>query len=297
VGARVTVAIPTARRPELLARLLAALPAAVEGVDVEVLVVDNAGPHEGNRAAATALGRYLVEPTPGSSHARNLAIAETTTPLLAFLDDDVVPSPGWLGRLLAGRGTAVAAGGPVALDPAVRRPRWFDEEGIGGYVSRFGLDASRSLRPDEHLLTANCVFDLEALRSVGGFDPRLGPRPGVQLVADDVHGVRQLMRRGGEVRFVADAGVTHDLPPERLRRRWLLRRAYLQGRSDWLLDEDVLRHRALGGARVAASWLVTELGRRRAEGLGRREVRFHLAADLARTGGALRQGLGLRRGP
>jgi hypothetical protein len=42
---------------------------------------------------------------------------------------------------------------------------------------------------------------------------------------------------------------------------------------------------------VAASWLRTELRRRTGEGLQRPEVRFHLATDVARAAGAVRQGL------
>ena len=290
----VTVAVPTARRPTSLARLLEALPRAVAGVPgVELLVVDN----DAGGSAQQVVGsraRYLVEPRPGSAFARNRALAEVTTERVAFLDDDVVPQPGWLAALLQVPG--VAAGGKVLLDPAVARPRWFDEQGIGGYVTAFDLGGeARPLDDGDYVVTASAVFDVAALRAVGGFDPELGPRPGSQLVADDVHVVRELRRTGGEVWWQPAAVVVHDLPRERLRPRWLLRRAYLQGRSDWLLDEQVLRERALGGARVALSWLATETRRRAAEGLLRPATAFHLATDVSRTMGAVSQGLRWRR--
>ena len=293
----VTVAVPTARRPDSLRRLLAALPAAVAGAPpVEVLVVDNdpAGSARPVVAASPLPVRYVLEPEPGSAHARNRALAETATPVLAFLDDDVVPCPGWLAAVtapvLAGAG---GCGGRVVLDPQVRRPAWLDDAGIGGYLTAFDLPhPARPLRLGEYVVTANAAFDVEALRAVGGFDPALGPRPGSQLVADDVHVVRELLRSGREVWWQPEAAVVHDLPAQRLRRSWVLRRAYLQGRSDWLLDEQELRHRRAGGARVALSWLAGEAARRRAEGLARRTVRFHLATDVARTVGAVRQGLG-----
>ena len=295
---RVTVAIPTARRAGSLRRLLAALPAALDGAAADVVVVDNdpREPVQGVVAAAPLPVRYLVEPQPGSAFARNLAVAEAGTELIAFLDDDVVPHPGWLAALTAAMtDDVVAAGGPVELDPLAPRPPWFRDAGIGGYVSAHDLGhEARDLVAGEYLLTANAVFRTEALRAVGGFDPRLGPRPGVQLVADDVHVVRELQRAGGRVVWQPTAAVTHELPAERTSRRWLLRRAYLQGRSDWLLDEAVLRRRRAGGARVALSWLESELAARRGDGLSRRDVRFHLATDVARTLGALRQGLGWR---
>ncbi|MBW8792220.1 MAG: glycosyltransferase [Streptomyces sp.] len=293
--------MPTARRLPQLARLLDALPAAVSGIRADVLVVDNAPEHPARAvvAAAPLPVRYVVEPQPGSAHARNRALAETDASVIAFLDDDVVPHAGWLApllRALEDPGTS-AVGGPVLLDPEAHRPAWFDEEGIGGYLSRHELDtASRDLRIGEYLLTANAAFDVDALRSVGGFDPRLGPRPGSQLVADDVHVVRALQRAGARVRWEPESVVTHELPAERARRRWLLRRAYLQGRSDWLLDRELLEARRLGGARVALSWLGAEAARRRAEGLSRADVRFHLATDVSRAVGAVREGVGWRIG-
>ena len=297
---RVTVAIPTARRAGSLRRLLAALPAALAGVTADVVVVDNdpAEPADTVVAASPVPVRYLVEPRPGSAFARNRAVAEVRTELVAFLDDDVVPHPGWLaGLIVAMAPGVVAAGGPVVLDPLAPRPPWFRDAGLGGYLSAHDLGPeSRDLVAGEYLLTANAVFLTEALRAVGGFDPRLGPRPGAQLVADDVHVVRALQRAGGRVVWQPAAGVTHELPAERTSRRWLLRRAYLQGRSDWLLDEEVLRVRRAGGARVAVSWLEDELAERRREGLSSQDVRFHLATDVARTLGAVRQGLGWRGG-
>jgi glycosyltransferase involved in cell wall biosynthesis len=235
-----------------------------------------------------------VEGQPGSAFARNRALAEVDTDRVAFLDDDVVPQPGWLAALL--RTGGVAAGGRVVLDPAAPRPSWFDEPGIGGYLTAFDLGGpARPLVAEEYVVTASAVFDVAALRGVGGFDPQLGPRPGSQLVADDVHVVRELRRAGGTVWWQPDAVVVHDLPAERLRPTWLMRRAFLQGRSDWLLDEEVLRQRALGGARVAVAWLGGELRRRSAEGLHRPATAFHLATDVSRTAGALSQGLRWRR--
>lgn len=296
----VTVAVPTARRAQSLARLLSALPAALAGgPEVELLVVDN--DQAGSARAVVRQShldlRYVGEPIPGSSFARNRAIAEARTPYIAFLDDDVVPQPGWLASLvqplLSG---AAGCGGRVLLDPSVPRPRWLDEKGIGGYLTAFDLHApARTLESEEYVVTANAAFSLEALRAVGGFDPALGPRPGSQLVADDVHVVRELQRAGGQVCWVPDALVVHELPTQRLQRRWLLRRAYLQGRSDWLLDAPAMRRRRAGGARIATTWLADELRVRRREGLRQPATAFHAAMDVARAAGSLRQAATLSR--
>ena len=299
-GPLVTVGVPTAYRAASLHRLLAALPAAMAGgPPAEVVVVDNdaAGSARAVVERSGVAARYVLEPQPGSAFARNRATAEATTPVIAFLDDDVVPQPGWLAALVAPvLAGAAGSGGRVVLDPAVRRPRWLDEQGVGGYLTAFDVEGpARVLRRDEYVVTANAAFDVAALRAAGGFDPALGPRPGAQIVADDVHVVRVLQRAGGDVWWVPDAVVVHDLPAERARPGWLLRRAYLQGRSDWLLDTDELRARRAGGARIALSWLGSELRSRGREGLLDPATAFHAATDVARTAGALGEALRLAR--
>ncbi len=284
----VTVVLPTARRPESLARALHGLALQRDAPRFEVLVVDNdASPHAPPVLPPALSGRVVREPVPGAATARNRGIAETRTRLVALLDDDVVPAPDWLAALaapvLAGR--ADLTGGRVLLDPQVARPRWL-APGLEGYLTALDLGPDeRSLTAEESLLTASLLTRTEALRAAP-FDPRLGPRGGTQLVGDDVQVVRDLRARGARAVWVPSATVVHELPTTRLRRSWVLRRAYLQGRSEWLLDAESLRRRRFGGAAVALSWSREQAGRRRREGW-RRDVVFHAACDTARTAGSL----------
>ena len=298
----VTLLVPTYRRPEGLRRLLTAVAGEDPPFRWEVVVVDNdrAGSAKSVVDACAPLlpvqVRYVVESETGAVHARNRGIREATGRVLAMLDDDVVPQRGWLAAVCAPvlDGTAAGAGGTVVLDPTVPRPRWLDEEGLGGYLTAHSLGSQpRALTADEIVVTANAAFDRAAVEGIGGFDPVYGPRGRVQIVADDAHLVRQLMRAGGVVVWVPDAVVVHDLPPQRLTRRYLLRRAYWQGRSDWLLWSTDHRARRFGGARVAGvlagGWLRREWRQRRAEGVTRPPIAFHLACDVARVAGTFVQ--------
>lgn len=294
-----TVVLPTYRRPRSLARALAGLAAQADPPPYRLVVVDNdPAPHAPPDLPPGA--RLVHEAVQGAAAARNRGIAETDTPLLAMLDDDVVPGPGWLRALAAPvlDGRADLAGGRVVLDPAVARPRWL-APGIEGYLTALDLGPREApLGPDDTLLTASLLTRTALLREVGGFDPRLGPTGTSQIVGDDVQLVRSLRAAGARAVWVPSAVVVHELPPERLRPRWVLRRAYLQGRSDWRVDRAALERRAARGARVAASWWLQESRRRRAEGLRSPGVAFHAACDAARTVGALveagswRDGLG-----
>ena len=262
----------------------------------EVVVVDN-DPEASAREVVDAAAlpgpvRYLVERRSGAVHARNAGIAAATGEIVVLLDDNVVPRDGWLQRLVAPilAGTADATGGRVVLDPSVPRPAWFDEPVVGQYLTNFDLgDAPRLLTGDEFVVTASAALRRELLVRIGGFATNLGPRGTTQLVSDDVRLIRDVQNAGGRVAWVPDAVVEHELPASRLRPSWILRRAYLQGRSDWLLDETTLRGRRGNGLAVAASWLAGQLRNRLREGLTRSSVVFHLACDLARTAGRLRQ--------
>lgn len=294
-----TVILPTFRRPRALERALASLAAQrAPGLTWELVVIDNDDPPGSEavfRAGVERLpvpARYVREPRRGVAHARNLGIAEASGGIVAMMDDDVVAAEDWLARLLEPilSGRCDGTGGRVLLDPAVPRPRWFDELGIGAYLASWDLGhQERDLVYWEIVLTANAAFRADLLRETGGFDPSLGPRGRLPMVADDNLLVRKFRACGGRMRWVPAAVVIHELTSERLSRGYLLRRAYAQGRSEWILDRELLSQRKLNGARVALGWLGHEFRLRWREGIHRPAVSFHVATDLARTFGALRE--------
>lgn len=283
-----TVVLPTFRRPASLARALAGLARQAGAPPYRLVVVDNdPEPHPAPQVPAGA--RLVREHVRGAAAARNRGLAEADTVLLAMLDDDVVPDPGWLRALAAPvlEGRADVTGGRVVLDPTVARPRWLAPE-LEGYLSALDLGPDEAeLGPEQILLTASLLTRTALLREIGGFDVRLGHHGTTRMFGEDVQAVRSLRATGARVRWVPDAVVVHELPAARLRPGWVLRRAYLQGRSDWRVDRAALERRGARGARVAGSWWLGESRQRRAEGLGSRAVAFHAACDAARTMGAL----------
>ncbi len=232
---RLGVAICTYRRPGGLARLLAALPEAVAPFQPIVVVVDNDGtdPRVSEAvAAATGLDvRLTVEPEAGISAARNraLALAESAgIDLLALIDDDEWPEPGWLPALLACRAATGAAvvGGPVEprFPPGCAHlDRW----------RRFWsvLPQKRNGRPFVHA-TSNVLLDLAALRPLPLFDAAHGLSGGGDLVF-----FSGLFDRGAAMAWSADARVSEDVPPERASLAWLARRKRRVG-NHMVMDEE-----------------------------------------------------------
>ena len=117
----VTVVVPVRDRPAELARLLAAVVATAPGVGGIVVVDDgSADPGATARIAAAHGARLAAHPSSrGPAAARNTGARASATPVVAFLDSDVVPEPGWLSTLLSHLGDpAVGAVAPriVAWD-------------------------------------------------------------------------------------------------------------------------------------------------------------------------------------
>ena len=82
----VSVLIPTFRRPELLRAAIESVLAQQQlTVDMEIVVIDNdpAGSARGVVADITSAGamelRYVCEPRPGISHARNTGVAASSS--------------------------------------------------------------------------------------------------------------------------------------------------------------------------------------------------------------------------
>src|SRR5713101_7534737 len=114
-----SVVIPTFKRKSVLPRLLVALGVCQrpEG-GVEFIVVDDGSSDETARVVAQAALPglvYLHQANAGAAAARNLGWRSARGTLIAFTDDDCVPSPGWMVELVdAFAGADVAAiGGTV----------------------------------------------------------------------------------------------------------------------------------------------------------------------------------------
>ena len=94
-----SVALCTRNRPEDLRMCLRAL-RALQPAPLEILVIDNAPSDDRSQEVASEVPRvrYVREPRPGLSWARNRAIVECVGDVIAFVDDDVTVDKRWVGR-------------------------------------------------------------------------------------------------------------------------------------------------------------------------------------------------------
>src|SRR3989441_8431471 len=94
-----SVVICTRNRPAQLDQCLEAA-SRLTYPKFDVLVVDNAPTDTRSRDVASRWGvRYVIEPEPGLSRARNRGARACDSEIIAYLDDDAVPEPEWLSGL------------------------------------------------------------------------------------------------------------------------------------------------------------------------------------------------------
>jgi hypothetical protein len=81
------------------------------------------------------------------------------------------------------------------------------------------------------LYGTNSVFPREQLAEIGGYPVGLGPIGSWHRSGEDTFVQKQLRARGLPLWYDPALRVQHHVPAERLRRRWVLRRLYLEGLS------------------------------------------------------------------
>ena len=234
----VTVAVSTFRRKHLLPRLVSALEAQTIGVSsIELVIVDDAS-QDGTAEILTELAAsspmqitvLVAEVNGGPAVGRNRAWRVASAEVIAFTDDDCVPTPGWLEA-----GLAAAAPGNVVVGQTQPAPDQLAHEGV----------FSRTLRVTDarFMQTCNVIYQKQTLLDLDGFEESFRTGEDTDL------GLRAV-ESGLEAVFVPEALVHHDVRPSDLRaklresRSWVdlplvvrrhpqVRKSYLYGSLFW----------------------------------------------------------------
>ncbi|WP_030763007.1 glycosyltransferase family 2 protein [Streptomyces sp. NRRL F-2664] len=262
------IVVPTLGRPSLRACLDAVAAATADGhrpVRI-VLVHDRPGP-DGTLPALDVPPALRPITTVVAGRARGPAAARNTgmraagpVPWIVFLDDDVVPGPGWgddLARDLvsaSGDTAAVTARIDVPLPPG-RRPTDWERNTAGLATARW--------------ITADMAFRREALEAAGGFDERFR-----RAFREDAELALRLIE-GGWVLAPGRRRTTHPVRPAD---RWISVRLQAGNADDVLMGRlhgrdwwgragaprgRLPRHAAVTAAAAAAAGCAL-IGRRRA---------------------------------
>src|SRR5215472_1505555 len=94
-----SIIICTRDRPTMLEPCLAGV-VEQDYPTFDIVVVDSAGTNSATQRIALKFGAmYVYEAQPGLSRARNRGVNVSRSDIVVFIDDDAIPSPGWLRAL------------------------------------------------------------------------------------------------------------------------------------------------------------------------------------------------------
>jgi glycosyltransferase involved in cell wall biosynthesis len=234
----VTIVVPTHNRVGSLLQTVGSL-LKQDYESYEVLVVDNncsddTGEQVAALAAQDARLRYVRETRPGLTAARECGGNEGRGKLIAYVDDDELAPPDWLGKLvrLQQETGAAGVGGPYEPLWLAPPPSWLlNSSAMRETLTFFDFGPSRSAV--EWLLGGNALYTRESLEAVsyyGGYDA--GTRSKGMIGGEDILMGSRMRAAGYELWYEPTASVAHQVPPERMRLSYILRRAFWAGYTD-----------------------------------------------------------------
>lgn len=175
----------------------------------------------------------------GLSGARNTGVEASGGEVVAFLDDDAVAAPDWIGRLGAAYAdpAVLGVGGAIHPDWEQGRPRWFPPE-FDWVVGCTHSGMPRQREGVRNLVGANMSFRRTALIEVGGFRHELGRIGKIPAGCEETDLCIRIGHRHPEATVLYDPGasVDHYVPPARGRVSYYASRCRGEGRSKAILS-------------------------------------------------------------
>lgn len=188
----------------------------------EVVVIDNASTDETADIVKEFISnnsewniRYIYEGNKGLSFARNRGIVESRSPILAYVDDDVILTPNYLKEVLSffdEYPEAAGAGGKVVpkYESGVE-PVWMNKY-LYGFVGNLDHGEEMRLFTSSMKYPAGCnmIYKKEILKKAGGFNEDLKFR------SDDKYIFYKVIEVSNKVYYLPDAWLYHYIDSHRL---------------------------------------------------------------------------------
>jgi len=270
MGKEISAVICTHNRAHYLTKAISSLTEQDLPNDIyEIIVVDNRSSDKTRDVVESFAGmgniRYLYEPVVGLSHARNRGWRNARSPYVAYLDDDAVANPAWLGRILKVFKTTDPSpgcvGGMVAPIWEAPRPTWLGDAIACSLTILDWSDTPHVVRNlnSEWLVGANIAFPQKLLEILDGFTPHLDRSGSRLLSSGDIFLEKQIQKADYTCFYHPEIAVSHHIPASRLTQSWFIRRYYFQGISNaamQLLSQSPSKRRRL---RLAAQYATSFL--------------------------------------
>lgn len=237
---RVSIIVPTFRRPDGLAAALESLKdQAGNHRSVELIVADN-DPDGGARERVFQFAdrasfpvHYVHAPQPGVANARNAALAKASGRYIAFLDDDQTASPDWLAEMLlvmqANGCCAVFSRIVVSFEKQTRFATFYRKffarefEALEAGVIDFYYGCGSSLIDREAITLPEPAFSAE-MNETGGED---------DVLFDYLH------KKGGVMGWTRKGFAYEHVPDSRLTVAYIRKRSFAFGQGPTRMSVDL----------------------------------------------------------
>ncbi|HEY4076669.1 MAG TPA: glycosyltransferase [Rhizomicrobium sp.] len=262
---KTAIIIATHRRPALLERLLGDLAQNALPPDSEVRVVENGAPGGAQGICErNDLGgkvHYSYQQEGRKSTALNRAVRDTAADFLIFFDDDVSVPPNIVQTYCNAalrRGPGNFFGGPLTADAEVSCPvelaDYLPRSAIGWRPG--DLETVMSSVDFEYFFGANWAVFRQDLAQAGLFAEELGITASrYSPLGEETEIQARLVETGVRPVYLPGAPVCHHVPRECYTARWVWRRRFRLGVTDWTRTERAQQARCRTVLGVPA-WLV-----------------------------------------
>ncbi|BAZ11713.1 family 2 glycosyl transferase [Calothrix sp. NIES-4071] len=217
----ISIIVPTCNRPERLATCLQSLQNLSQRPH-EILVVDNYPSLDATRQLLEQMPdmRYIAEPQPGASIARNTGVEYATGDIVAFIDDDMTAHPDWLTKIQQNFAepevmavTGLVLPGELATEAQLMfEEYWSFNKGF----SRLNYDSEFIAKTKKHGIpvwvmggSGNMAIRRQTFKLLGGFDTRLGAGPKAAGCSEDSELFYRLVSEGLLCRYEPTAVAYH----------------------------------------------------------------------------------------
>lgn len=248
---KICVAICSYNRYDLLSKAIdSAIAQDFDKKQYEIIIIDNS-PENSNQKKfhkkyhqATASTQYLFEPIPGLSQARNTALKNCDSELIAYIDDDAIAHKNWLTELWAAYSQFKDKAGVIGgrIDPLWESPRpdWLHDKLVAHFTVIDWGGNTRIARENEWLAGANITFKSDHFKKIGGFPTNLGRvgNSNILLSNEEVDVLEKFLAAGYEKIYAPKAIVDHLVPDNRVSQTWIRKRLAWQAVSDLIKDPD-----------------------------------------------------------
>jgi glycosyltransferase involved in cell wall biosynthesis len=225
----ICVCICTYKRPQFLRRLLNELGKQITGglFTYSIVVVDNdylrsaEAEVSGFAASSPIAVRYFVECEQNIALARNKAVENASGDYLAFIDDDEFPTETWLLTLFKACKHLNVDGvlGPVKPHFEKEPPKWIVK----------GKFWQRPIHPAGLVIDGSTGRTGNVILKAGIFAGNREPFRRQFTVGEDRDFFSRMVAQGRTFVYCDEAVAYETVPPDRVKRSFLLRRSLLQG--------------------------------------------------------------------